>query len=636
MATGTGAYSNSDYSISKSAATFPATTKLLAPTLGEVKATGSNAISVAWSTVSNASGYTVQYATNSAFTTGIGTKTVSSSITSTTIDGLSADTTYYVRVMATGTGAYSNSDYSAYKSATTFSVTTKLPVAPANFKSTAQTSNSVTLTWDSQTNLTSYKLEYKKSTDQTWITWSPAPGTDAVSATVTGLAANTEYNFRLTATNDDGSETSTTNATTDPLVPPEPQTGLVVTEKTTDSISLVWGSVDSAICYEIQYCLNGGRTWIAGTKTDVPSATIEKLAADMNYTFRVRAVLSDGDVSDWSDMIVASTNSAESAIAAVKPKKVAVVTTNGNKPTLTTITLKVTKNTSAESKNTASYIITCTSDPMLKFSYSVNGDQILIKDLNPGTKYTFAVQAVHQNGNISAAYSVKATTVKYAAVKKVGAITKPSLGTVTFGWKDADKMPTGENVTYEVGIYNAKTKKYLWGADAKEFAPEVTGFDNIGTAKTATLTGLSSQTYTFAVKAIAMIDGKIFESAILKFAAAPSVFKAPKFTQPAKLDGAVGAVTLNLSAASATALPAGYAVKYEVGVLIGGQYVWGDAASAYLTGELTSTVAVGEDWTITGTDKLKKGLQIAVRAVLYDSIDDTLVAKSAVLKMTVK
>jgi hypothetical protein len=46
---------------------------------------------------------------------------------------------------------------------------------------------------------------------------------------------------------------------------------------------------------------------------------------------------------------------------------------------------------------------------------------------------------------------------------------------------------------------------------------------------------------------------------------------------------------------------------------------------------------VGGDWTITGTDKLKKGLKIAVRAVLYDPADSTLVAaKSALQKMTIQ
>jgi Leucine-rich repeat (LRR) protein len=46
-------------------------------------------------------------------------------------------------------------------------ITLTPPNAPANFRSTSQTTNSVTLAWDSQSNLTGYKLEYKTSTSST-------------------------------------------------------------------------------------------------------------------------------------------------------------------------------------------------------------------------------------------------------------------------------------------------------------------------------------------------------------------------------------------------------------------------------------------------------------------------------------
>ncbi|MGL6196704.1 MAG: DVUA0089 family protein, partial [Thermoguttaceae bacterium] len=95
--------------------------KLGMPTLGAVTGISSSAISVAWSAVSNASGYTVQYATNSTFTAGVGTVNITSGVTtSTNISGLSANTTYYVRILAKGNGTtHSDSDYSAAKSTKT-------------------------------------------------------------------------------------------------------------------------------------------------------------------------------------------------------------------------------------------------------------------------------------------------------------------------------------------------------------------------------------------------------------------------------------------------------------------------------------------------------------------------------------
>jgi chitodextrinase len=126
---------------------------------------------------------------------------------------------------------------------------------------------------------------------------------------------------------------------------------------------------------------------------------IGNLAADMSYVFRVRAVMSEGDTSDWSDAFVCKTSLAESFAAAAKLKKVAVAK-GVEKPTISTLTLNLTKNAKlAEAANTASYIVSCTSNPMQKFSYTITGEKIFIEGLQPGTKYTFAVQAIHTNGN---------------------------------------------------------------------------------------------------------------------------------------------------------------------------------------------------------------------------------------------
>jgi hypothetical protein len=99
--------------------TLPVTTDkitLSIPTLGDVTATG-NTITVTWNAISNANGYRVEYSTDSTFATG--TVTVNSSTTSVQITKLDTETTYFVRVMAIGTGDYSDSEYSSAKSVTT-------------------------------------------------------------------------------------------------------------------------------------------------------------------------------------------------------------------------------------------------------------------------------------------------------------------------------------------------------------------------------------------------------------------------------------------------------------------------------------------------------------------------------------
>jgi hypothetical protein len=76
-------------------------------TLGDVTATGSNTINVMWSAVANASGYRVEYATDAEFIHVVDMIPVDSSTTSTDITaGIRANTTYFVRVIAIGTGDY--------------------------------------------------------------------------------------------------------------------------------------------------------------------------------------------------------------------------------------------------------------------------------------------------------------------------------------------------------------------------------------------------------------------------------------------------------------------------------------------------------------------------------------------------
>ena len=272
---------------------------------------------------------------------------------------------------------------------------------------------------------------------------------------------------------------------------PDTPTNALATSTSATSVSLSWSGIDEEMDYEVQYSPDGGRTWIVGTTMGITSATIGNLAAEMNYVFRVRACTDSGNT-EWSETAQAITFSSESAVAAVKPKKVTVAK-NGNKPTISAITLNVTKNTkSAESGNTVSYIVTCTSNPMLKFSYSVRGDQVFIEGLSPGTKYTFAVQAIHQNGNVSAAVSVKATTAKYSAVKSLKK-TATTMDSVTLSWKPSI-APT-QTIGYVIEVYDSTGRALL----------DTISIDDVSTT-TYTIPELTAGTkYMFVVKAA---DGK--------------------------------------------------------------------------------------------------------------------------------
>jgi len=87
---------------------------LPAPTL-VIMSVSSSTIVVDWDKVTNASGYIIEVANDSLFTNPVSLN-ADATATSWNIDGLNANTTYYIRVMATGVGAHGNSGFSNVQS----------------------------------------------------------------------------------------------------------------------------------------------------------------------------------------------------------------------------------------------------------------------------------------------------------------------------------------------------------------------------------------------------------------------------------------------------------------------------------------------------------------------------------------
>ena len=210
VALGSADYDDSDFSETASATTEKV--QLSAPTL-TAEATGSDSVTVTVGEVDNASGYTVEYSTSDNFANATSQDV---SVGSTVITGLNANTTYYFRTFAIGTGDYSDSDYSETASATTEKVQLSAPTLTAE----AMGSDSVTVTVGEVDNASGYTLEYSTSDDFANAT---SQDVSAGSTVIAGLTAETTYYFRVMAlgmgdySNSDYSETASATTLAEPV-----------------------------------------------------------------------------------------------------------------------------------------------------------------------------------------------------------------------------------------------------------------------------------------------------------------------------------------------------------------------------------------------------------------------------------
>jgi hypothetical protein len=152
---------------------------------------------VSWAAVTNAVSYAVDYKLNASSTwTSFSTAQTG---TSAGLIGLASGSLYNWRVTATcasGVGASAAAQF-----------TTLVPcVAPAGLASSAITSSSATVSWIAVSGAVSYAVDYKLSASSTWTSFSTAQ--TGTSANLSGLAASSLYDWRVTTNCSTGSSTA--------------------------------------------------------------------------------------------------------------------------------------------------------------------------------------------------------------------------------------------------------------------------------------------------------------------------------------------------------------------------------------------------------------------------------------------
>jgi hypothetical protein len=244
-----------------------------------------------WGSVSSAQSYDIQYRS----TSDTDWLSTSSSTNSVMISDLTAETDYEFQVRAVCSGG--TSEYSASASFTTSGAIQECGV-PAGLNATDVEETSALLNWGSVSSAQSYDIQYRSTSDTDWLFTSSSTN----SVRISGLTAETDYEFQVRAVCSGGTSEYSTSAsftTSGAVQECSVPSGLDTTDIAESSATITWDQVSSATEYRIQYREIGTDAWTTITSSS-PPADISGLTAETRYEFQVQTICSNDD-SDYSD-----------------------------------------------------------------------------------------------------------------------------------------------------------------------------------------------------------------------------------------------------------------------------------------------------------------------------------------------
>lgn len=160
---------------------------------------------------------------------------------------------------------------------------------PGALTVSAVTGTSATLSWGAVTGSTSYIVQYKNNSSTTWNTMNAVTTT---SYNLTGLAANTTYNWQVKT--DCSNFSASSNFTTGTgsgggSTPCTAPVGLTNANLTSSSVTVQWTAVSGATSYTVQYKLSSSSTWTSAGTTTSNSYGLSGLNPGTVYNWRVQS-----------------------------------------------------------------------------------------------------------------------------------------------------------------------------------------------------------------------------------------------------------------------------------------------------------------------------------------------------------
>ncbi|MFN4254161.1 MAG: fibronectin type III domain-containing protein [Saprospiraceae bacterium] len=237
-------------------------------------------VALSWSASGGAFNYTVEYRPSGAATwTAVGPITG----LTTTLSGLAASTVYQWRVKSSCSSFSSIAVFNSGGGGGNTSCS-----QPSNLDALNLTATSVQLSWSAIQDAFNYRVQYRVMGTTAWTTSAPLTAT---TLTLTGLLANTEYQWRVKASCSTYSSIAVFNTGANGgggsscSAPSNTNTVAVLPS----SAQIEWEPVGGALDYTVEYKLLLASTYTSAGTFTVANATLTGLTPGQEYVWRVKA-----------------------------------------------------------------------------------------------------------------------------------------------------------------------------------------------------------------------------------------------------------------------------------------------------------------------------------------------------------
>ncbi len=453
-------------------------------------------LSLQWNSVSTATSYSVQVATDSGFTKLVVNQ---SGLTSTSyqVTGLSSNTTYYWHAGASTLILFSG--WSSAWSFTTAPAPPPLPNTPTLISPADGSTNqpaTIVLNWNAATNATHYWVQIATNSSFSNLIVSDSSIT-ATSYQANGLASSTTYYWRVEGLNSAGSSSwssvwSFTTAAPAPLPLPNTPTLISPADSSTNqpaTIVLNWNAATNATHYWVQIATNSSfsNPTIGDSSITSTSYQANGLASSTTYYWRVEGLNSAGS-SRWSSVWSFTTVSTQ---IQPPPQPTLAAPTNAATNQPTTLTLSWNPSTNADH-----YWIQVATDQtfsnMVFTNYTIVGTTQQITGLTNNTTYYWQVRAVNAGGQSSWSSQWNFTT----AVSPPQTLSAPVLVAPGNG---ITNQPTAINFKWD-SVSNA-TKYHFQLSTSSSFSPLISDNPNVADTSQNLILLSNNQLYYWRVSA---------------------------------------------------------------------------------------------------------------------------------------